>query len=134
MTARALRLHAPLALPALAAALTAIGALSACGGPSSSVDNAAGGGPDKASALIMGNAENRESYALGYQVATNLTQQGTSINPEALQAGIADQLAGAPSRIGERNTLDTLNAYQQRTQQQHAAPAPRRTSKRRNGT
>ncbi len=113
-------------LLALAAALTAIGALSACE-PSTSVDNVPGGGAEPAP-LNLGDAVNRESYALGYQVASNL-QQGASINPEALQAGIADRLSGEDPQIAENLILDALNSYQQRTMKQQGTPAQPRAER-----
>ena len=69
-----------------------------------------------ASPLRLDDADQRQSYALGYQLAGNLQERAVPLDAAALSAGVADRLSGAEPRLGESERLAALEAYQKRAQ------------------
>ena len=79
--------------------------------PAGDVDNAR-----LPAAVRLDSDERRQSYALGYHLAGNLSQQSAPLDSAAFRAGIADRLAQAASKLSESDRLAALEVYQQRTQ------------------
>ncbi len=71
-------------------------------------------GPGTAQAAELKDDRDRESYSAGFQIGSNLKQQGVDVKPETFASGIQDALSGKDAAMPKEEMEKSLTALQQR--------------------
>lgn len=69
---------------------------------------------------LLKTQKDKISYSVGVSVARNFQQQGVEVDPDVMNQGVKDVMAGGKLLLNENDLRTTLNTYQEELKQKQA--------------